>query len=303
MGKSSDDNSDDAAKIAGEFSRDVARDKTYADRANQYNPLGSLEWEQSLGIDPATGEQTTKWTQNMNLDPRLQCMLDKDLGMMGGRQNLAEGLNARIGAEMGQGPDWDQFGQAQSLAYSPLEIDQATRYGGGVDELASGLDFDPNQIRQTAEENAYQKDKMRLDPRFQQRSEQLDIKLRNQGLRPGDQAYDAQFSTLGNERTDAYERARLGAGDVGRAESGQLFGQAQGMFGANLSAANAKTQDMDNRNRRLFSQQGTATDHANALRDKDIGEYLGRRSFSLNEADKLRQGSSYQDISELVKGE
>ncbi len=53
-----------AAQVEGEFSRETARDVTYADRPTQYNPFGDVQWSQAEFIDPASGEKVTKWTQN-----------------------------------------------------------------------------------------------------------------------------------------------------------------------------------------------------------------------------------------------
>ena len=63
MGKKSTKPADvtGAATIEGEFSRETARDQTYADRPDQYNALGSSTWGQELVTDPATGAKTTKW--------------------------------------------------------------------------------------------------------------------------------------------------------------------------------------------------------------------------------------------------
>ena len=66
MGKKSSDPADvrGAAETEGQYSRETARDVTYADRPDQYNPYGSVTWGQEMVRDPATGEMVTKWTQN-----------------------------------------------------------------------------------------------------------------------------------------------------------------------------------------------------------------------------------------------
>ena len=346
MGKSSPDTPDveAAAERQGEYDRQTARDTTYADRPNQQNPFGNLEWSTSMGIDPATGEPVTLWDQRQTLNPEIQGMLNQELGMMRGRQDVGQQINSRIGAEMGGAPNWDQFGQAQDLEYSGLEIGQAVNQSGGIqsdpggseysssatdaflnyNDQAGSFYFDPNTTRAQAEENAYNKDKMRLDPRYASMQEQIDIRLRNQGLRPGDQSYEAQMGAFSNDRMDAYERARLGAGEVGRAESAQLYNQAKGTYDTNLSgkqynldAAYQKAQAQQAKNDaqwgrykdqftsqfdekgQIWDQQMGGTDYSNALRSGDISEYLGKRGFSLGEANSLR-GTSYDDVTGMA---
>jgi len=232
-----------AARIEGEFARETARDVTYADRPDQYNPFGSVQWEQYQGVDPGTGEKVTKWRQTQALAPGSKNILDANLGIVGDKSDLALSLMDRVKGEMGDAPDWAQFGDVE------------------------GLNYDPTELRNRAETAAYQKEAMRLDPRFKRERDQLDIRLRNQGLAPGDQAYDAQMTQYQTGRDDAYERARLGATEIGRAEAGQLW------------------------------QQGIeGSQYANALRQQQIDEYLGQRGYTLGEVDKLTEGQTLNDL-------
>jgi hypothetical protein len=238
-----------AAEREGEFSRETARDVTYADRPDQYNPWGSVTWGQEQVIDPATGEPTTKWTQNESLSPDSQGLFDSQMGMMRGRSDLAGGMMGRIGQEMGTPADWNQFGDVQ------------------------GMDYDPSQIRQHAEDASYQRAASRLDPRFAREAEGLEVKLRNQGLKPGDQAYDAQMGTFNTGKNDAYNQAIWGATSAGQGEAGQLWDQQMG-----------------------------GTQMANALRTQQIDEYLGKRSFSLGEQEQLNKGNSLAELQQTTGG-
>ena len=238
-----------AAEKEGEYSRETARDVTYADRPDQYNPWGSVTWGQEQIIDPATGEPTTKWTQNEALSPDSQKLFDTQMGMMQGRSDLAGGMMGRIGQEMGTPPDWNQFGDV------------------------IGMDYDPSQIRSHAENAAYQRAASRLDPRFAREGEALEVKLRNQGLRPGDQAYDAQMESFTTGKTDAYDQAIWGATAAGMGEAGQLWDQQMG-----------------------------GTQMANALREQQIMEYLGKRSFSLGEQEALNKGSTLAELQQTTGG-
>ncbi len=155
----------------------------------------------------------------------------------------------------------------------------------GFNPEAGPQDFDYDIMggRQAAEDAAYQRATQRLDPQFESRQASLETDLRNKGLRPGDQAYDAAMANFGRERNDAYEMARLGAVGEGRQESQLSFGQG-------LSAAELNAQLQGQR----FGQGAQANQIANALRQQQIMEDLYRRDFNLSEVDRLLQGQMVQ---------
>lgn len=231
-----------AAQIEGQFSRETARDVTYADRPDQVGPFGSVGWETYQDTDPATGEKVTRWKQTTALDPRLENVANREFGFMQTRDNMAAGAMGRAAQEMGGAPQWDQFGNV--------------------------IGFDPTQQREAASNAAYERSMMRLDPQFNQEQQQLEINLRNRGLRPGDEAYDTAMSNFGRRRTDAYEMARRGAISEGRGE---------------------------------FDVMMQANQRANALRDQRIQEYIAKRGYSLGEVEKLREtGLTIDDIANMV---
>ena len=232
-----------AAATEGKYSRETARDVTYADRPDQVNPFGSMSWGTEQVIDPATGEPVTKWTQNQTLDPNLQGSLDSGLGFMKGKAELGGGMMGDIQKDFANPADFDQFGDV--------------------------IGFDPAAQRQKAEDASYARDTSRMDPRFAKERDDLDIRLRGQGLTPGDQGYQAQMQTYTQGRDDAYERARQGSVAAGRDEYG-------------------------------ISLQGN--ERANALRTQQIEEYLGKRGNRLNEANKLFEGQTPSDIGDLIGG-
>lgn len=252
MGKKSGPSAPDtigAAKQTGIEDRTTARDATYADRPDQYNPFGSLTWGQESYIDPATGERVSKWTQAQALSPEMQDLFDQQMGLTKGQSQLQSDAFKRAQGEMGAAPDWAQFGQGKDLEYSP------------------------DQLRQRAEDAAYGRATSRLDPQFDQRAQALEVKLRNQGLRAGDEAYDSAMSNFGRERTDAYEQAQMGAVGQGRQEAGQLYDQQLG-----------------------------STEFSNALRDQNIAEYLAKRQFSLGEAQALDPTANLQNMASPFVG-
>ncbi len=231
-----------AAEAQAEAGQELTQAQTWANRPNQVTPWGSTMWGAEAAVDPVTGDPVTQWTSTETLTPQLQEALDAQMALTGGRSGLASGMLERVGEEIGGPMDWEQFGDP------------------------TGLEFDPTQLRQRAEDAAYESSTRRLGPRFAENRQAMEIKLRNQGLRPGDQAYDTEMRRMDEQETDAYAAAQLQATGVGRAESGQLFQQ----------------------------QTGTAN-YANQLRQDAIREEMTARGFSLNEINALLTGQQVQN--------
>jgi len=221
-----------AAKETGEQARRLNEAQTFANRPDQNNAWGSTSWDNTPTWDPATGQYVNKWTQTETLAPAQQAMLDSQNRVGQGRNVLAEGAMARAWDDYSNPMDFDQFGEI--------------------------VGFDPTQQRQTAEDNAYQKQANRLDNRFGGEQDALLTRLRNQGLGPGDQAYDAAMYNFNTGKNDAYEQARLGSTAEGRNEYG-------------------------------VAMQGNQL--ANALRTQGINEGVDMRNFNLTEAERLAAGT------------
>lgn len=183
-----------AAEKEGRYSKDIAREATYADRPDQFNAFGSNTWDQQRVTDPATGEKVTKWTQNQEFNPRTQNLFDSGMTRNQNLVDMSNGMDSRIQDEMGGAPDWEQFGDV--------------------------IGFDPNANRQEAEDAAYGRSTQRLDPRFESQQAALETQMANRGLRPGDAAYDSAMKNFDTGRNDAYEMAQMGAVSDGREEVG-----------------------------------------------------------------------------------
>ena len=242
MGKKTPPDAKGAAEAEAAANRGIATEATYADRPDQHNAWGSLEWSQVPTVDPATGAVVTKWVQNQKFSDEMQQLYDTDMSTRNSRNTLAQGMNGRIAQEMGGAPDWAQFGDVQKF------------------------DYDPTEHRQRAEDAAYQLQANRLDPQFASQQQGLMTRLRSQGLQAGDAAYDSAMRNFNTGQNDAYAQARLSSVADGRNESSLMFNQAL---------------------------QGNTT--ANALRQQQIQEYIGKRGHALSEQEALMQGQSFSD--------
>lgn len=254
----------DVAKeeAAGDVSRVQAQ--TRANRVSSTDPFGQQTYTEEFYEDPAGGDPISRWTSQYELNPNLQQTLDSMQNIGAGRASLAEGSMARYWDQMQNPMNFDQYGD-------PIQMGDTRGVGN--------FDFDPTASALRAEDAAYQRAAARLDPQFSSRQNAMEVKLRNQGLSPGDQAYDAAMANLGRERADAYEMARLGAVSEGRADTAQQFGQA---LGTSQQQAALGGQE--------FGQTMQQAALANQLRSQGRAEDIGERGFYLNEANQQLQG-------------
>jgi len=202
--------------------------QTRANRPDQITPWGTVTWDEGDSGD---------WTQNITLSPEQQAALNSQLGIQQGRSELAGGMMGRVEDEFGGLMDWSQF---QDLA-GPV--------GGGAG------------YNEQAGDALYGRATSRLDPQWEQRAEQQEAALRNQGLRPGDEAYDNAMQTMEQSRTDAYTQAGY-----------------QADIGAGAEAARMQGQDLQ------------AANYQNTLRQQQIAEEMQHRGFSLNEINAILSG-------------
>ena len=213
---------DDMMRLAREESRlsqGLIRQQTAANRPDQFTPWGSTIWE-DLGDD--------RWRQTVALNPTDQRALEAQSGIGAGRSELALDILGRATDEFGSPARW------QAMEANPVGTGAGTR--------------------QRAEDALYGRAASRLDPQWAQRTEAMETKLWNQGLRPGDEAYDAAMGNMERARADAYNQAAFSA-----------------IAGGGREAARDFTMDMQRR------QQA-------------IAEELKRRGVTINEINALAQG-------------
>lgn len=289
MGKSKPKSPDykGAAEAEAAASKENLTQQTWANRPNQYNPWGSTTWESSAGVDPATGQAITQWSQHENLSPELQDALNAQIGLQTNRSQFGGSMMDRVRDEYGQPMDWGQFGDMQGLDPSafgqldPRQLQTGYDFGGlqgssdffgpreqyNQEQLRTGM-VDPQETVNRMEKSIYDRSTSRLDPQFQQSDEAMEVKLKGQGLAPGDQAYDAAMQNYNMRKTDAYQTAQNEA-----IMGGQQA--AQGMFGMEMQRGefgNVAQQQM-NQNmaaQQAFYNQAQGTRSQNALTQANL---------------------------------
>lgn len=198
-----------AATEQGEASREVVRDQTFANRANQSTPWGGVNWTPGTTVDPVTGETVGTWSQQQVLAPGLDIAFNAQRDLARDRSTAASGMLSQATNAFGTPLDYGQFSDVTDLG-------------------------DPNTFRQRGEDAAYARATSRLDPMFEDEQNALAINLRNRGLRSGDEAYEAEMDRFDRRKTDAYQSALNESSAAGRAESALNFDQSAQRQGQSL---------------------------------------------------------------------
>jgi hypothetical protein len=248
-----------AAEETARSNQEAMDRSTWANRPDQYTPFGNTTWEASAGIDPSTGKPITSWEQYTNLNPESQRALDAQLKLTGDKSELAGSLTERMANEFGE----------------PMDYSALPEWAG---PLSSGED-----ARQSAEDAIYGRSTSRLDPQWEQRTEQKEAQLAARGLRPGDKAYDQAMENMGRERTDAYQQAQYGSIMGG----GQEATREQGM---DLTAGNFQNTGRQAQFTEEMTKRGMSLNEINAIMS---GQQVGMPSMPGFNATQSAGGANY----------
>lgn len=215
---------------AQDFATGATQDVNLA-RSNVKGPNGSVTW-----MPPTTpGGQ---WTQTTTLNPNEQATLT---GTQGSNAGMAGGA-----AKM---TPW-----AVGLEGGPMDY---SKFMAGGSRVNGGQYYD-----KAAGDAVYKQFSDRMEPQFKQQTSAMDVQLRNQGLKPGDEAYDTQMKQVAQEQGDQRERASQDAVQM----AGQEGSRMQGM---DVSAGNYNTDQ----------------------RNAQITQELQRRGYGVDEIKKMLAGT------------
>ena len=336
-----------AALAEGEQARNITEAQTWANRPEQINPWGTINWSNTPVYDPTTDQEINRWTQQTQLTPGLQQALDSQIAMQAGRSMIAEDMLGDIYNSYSDPIDWSGFGgmmapgpqnqmTMQNLPdlWGHLQWD-LPQYSttGTVRQLDFGNLYDvddPQFTLQRAEDATYGRMADRLNQQFGSERQALEIKLRNQGLVPGDEAYKAQMYQQSMKENDAYQNAQNEAIMAGGREAERMYGMQTGLrgmgaqellnlgnfanaasqqeFGQHMAAGSQAFSDVLNAanfqnqaRQQAFNERMGAygyntnlafreADYYNQLRQQAINEMITQRGYSLNEAMALLQG-------------
>jgi hypothetical protein len=167
-----------AARETAAGNLDAARANIAANRVNQYTPYGSLEYEVS-GEDKFGNPM---WKATQSLSPAQQQLLDyQNKASLGLGQLTEKGL-----------------GYVSNMLENPFDVSQLPSTG-----------FNPSQSYQ----DAYMQ---RLQPQIEQGREALDVKLANQGIPVGSEAYKRAMLAQSQRENDLLAAATTQGFGVGQ---------------------------------------------------------------------------------------
>jgi hypothetical protein len=286
-----------AAQQTAQGNLDAARQATAANRVNQITPYGSLRYAET-GTDQY-GNPT--WTATSSLSPDMQELYNYDIasskglgqlqskglnyvGQMidqpfstSGLPQLSSQLNAPNLGQVGQGPQFNQLGQAEAMrrigesqqaqGVSPAE---AMLRAGSTEQLQRDLE---NQ-GMAGWDKATGLLMQRLEPQLERQQRSLDAQLANQGISRGSRAYSQAQQDLGQRQNDLLNQAALSGQQVQQ----NLFGQAlsAGQFGNQ-----AATQQQQNQLANLgFSNTAAQQDYANRMSGQQLQNQAAQQNYS-----------------------
>jgi len=176
-----------AARETAAGNLDAARANIAANRVNQYTPYGSLEYQMS-GQDPYGNPM---WKATQSLAPDQQQLLD-----------IQNKLSIGTG-QLGQ----KGLGYVEKMIEQPFDTSKLVSTG-----------FDPSQSYQ----DAYMQ---RLQPQIAQGREALDVKLANQGIPVGSEAYNRAMMAQSQRENDLLLGATTQGFGVGQQARQQGFNE------------------------------------------------------------------------------
>jgi hypothetical protein len=221
------------AKLEAKNQEALLRQQTQANRVNQYGPLGSVTYQQGGGPDSfddaGYNEAMQKYQQALNQYNNAPTQSSNFTPGMG---SATFGASAGLQQPRGAAPiapnranfmkgNPDQWSQTTTLNPESQKIlDQnLLAKQQGYNQLQTALgNINNNNLPQAsvnAGETAQDAILRRVNPQLEQQEEQLRTRLYNQGVRPGTQAWDREFSNFTQARNDAVSQAALAGINVG----------------------------------------------------------------------------------------
>lgn len=246
------------------------------------------------GAPSPVGSGGNDWALTVGLPPEQQAILNAQNAIQLGRSQLAGGLMGEAAQQLGTRVNYNQLPNWASTPIGwPVTMGLDTSglpdmpNAPGAEGYQRSVNFGgapglPNvtALRDRAEDALYSRAASRLDPMWNQRQQQLDIQLRNQGLRPGTEAYDTSMREFERARTDAYQTAINEAVMGGGAEAQRQFGMGLEARQQSVGETMQQAQFLNQAVTDTFQQAMARGDFEAARRAQAMQEELQRGTFA-----------------------
>jgi len=177
-----------------QYNQNRAVQQNYMNNPDQSNPYGSKTTTQ----DPTTG----KWSVNTQFSAPIQQQFDQQNQFNTKSLGQASSLLDRGGLNYNGAPAMPTFNTS------------------GVSAIPDASESNLNKTRDAV----YAQNTQYLDPQFQQGQSDMDVKLANQGIMPGSEAYNREVNNFALNKQKAYGDARNSSIAAGGAEQSRQFG-------------------------------------------------------------------------------
>ena len=293
----------------------AAQAATAANRVNQFTPYGNLAYYEA-GKD---SQGNPRWSAIQTLAPEQQKILDQQnrasiglgqtindqLGMV--QQTMGKGFNPNTPSIQygGQAPKLNQI-TAQSPEFQKMDQGPELQTDLAGSSGMAGWDKAQAILNQ------------RLQPQLQVQQEQLDTKLRNQGLMPGTEAYNRSKAALGMQQNDLINQSQLTAQGIGQnlynqdLQTAQFGNTAQNQMQANQLANQGfnnaasqqaytnqmgQTQANNAISQQQYANQQSGANLSNQAQQQAYNQAMTNYNMPLNTLSALRSGAQVQNPS------
>jgi hypothetical protein len=270
--------------------------QTAANRPDQYTPWGSSTWTSTKNADG-----TDKWTQNLSLTPQEQAALNSQQQVQQNQSQLAQNLQQQVASQMANGykpPDMSSYlggvgGVNSNFQNFNPPSGQVKTDPGAYTSGAGNVNLNaPKYDQATADagtQAAYKAATGLLTDGWQQDQNNLDSKLRMQGLTPGTEAYNnAMQNTL---RVQGQQQDQL---------ANQAVVTGNQLANNNYASALAGYQAGNSAQNQAYSQGLSSFDAANAANGQAYSQALG--TYGVNQqAIQISNAAQQQSYSQAMQ--
>lgn len=241
------------AREQAKMQQDLLSQQTQANRVNQYTPWGSVTWDNGREFNQQAYDTAMQAYQQQMTAPADNGWRQVDYGNDGGpvweRGGASSPGAARGNAQMPNPNDFysggDQWSQTVNLSPEQQALfDQYNRLQQGLFgaqdsalgrvQNTLGQEFNPNLPSiydpNLATNNATDLLLQRINPQLDQRQNQLQAQLANQGVTMGSEAWRNAMTQFDQGRNDAYNQASLAGINLGMQQQGLTNHQQQQAF-------------------------------------------------------------------------
>ncbi|CAO3358573.1 tail fiber domain-containing protein [Azospirillum palustre] len=205
-----------------------------------------------------------------------------------GNPDPTQGIQRAIGNTAGSIQYNPGYGGVQGLMGQAGNIQRSLDLSG-LTALPGTSDFSAD--RQRVEDALYGRTTSRLDPQWQQQQNDLAVRLANQGVTTGSEAWQREMDAFNRGKNDAYSTARNDAILAGGTEQSRLFGNAlaarqQGyneVLGSGNFANSAQNQafsELTTDRNRYTNEMDRLLSANNGAQAQDFGQQASRAAFT-----------------------